>query len=187
MRKLIVQQWVTLDGVVAEEDGGLGFVNVRPFAETSDPAYAEALLGLIEPVDTLILGARTYAQSTGWATAEGQGEYGDRLNRMAKVVASTTLTEAPWGDFPAATITADPVATVRQLKRQPGRDLWLFGSLTLMRTLLEAGEVDQFQLLVCPVGWGSGTRLFEDRRELELLDTAGFSTGVVIQKYAVVK
>lgn len=183
MRKLIVQQWVTLDNIVAEEDGGLGFVSVEPFGETSDPAYKAAMMGLLDGIDTMILGARTYAQSTGWATAEDQGEYGEKLNNLTKYVASTTLTEAPWGDFSPATVTSDPVATIRELKQQEGENLWLFGSLALLRTLLEAGVVDEVRLLVCPVTWGRGTRLFEGRHDLKLAEATGFSTGVTLMRY----
>ncbi|MBE1582210.1 hypothetical protein ACFPOI_44180 [Nonomuraea angiospora] len=70
-------------------------------------------MGLIDAVDTLVLGANTYAQSTGWATAEDQGEYGEKLNNLTKFVASSRLEKAPWGDFPAATVTRAPAATIR--------------------------------------------------------------------------
>ena len=185
MRKLVVQQWVTVDNIAAEEDGGLGFVSVEPFSEASDPAFKARVMALIDSVDTMILGAHTYAQSTGWATAEDQGEYGEKLNGLTKFVASSTLEEAPWGDFPAATVTSDPLATVRELKEQSGKDIWLFGSLTLMRSLLEAGVVDEVRMLVCPVSRGKGTRVFEDRRDLTLLEATGFAGGVVLLRYEV--
>src|SRR5690348_802494 len=133
-RKLIVQQWVTVDNIAAEEDGGLSFVTVEPFSDRTEPAYKDSIMGLIDSVDTLILGSNTYAQSVGyWPTADDQGEYGQKLNSLTKFVASSTLEEARWGDFPAATVTRDPVATVRELKQRDGKDLWLWGSLTLMR------------------------------------------------------
>ncbi|MFC7624092.1 dihydrofolate reductase family protein [Microlunatus sp. GCM10028923] len=187
MRKLVVQQWVTVDNIAAEEDGGLSFVDVEPFSETTDPAYKAAMMGLIDSVDTLILGARTYAQSTGWADAEGQGEYGEKLNNLTKYVASTTLTEAPWGDFPAATVTRDPITTVRDLKEQNGQDLWLWGSLDLMQALLAAGAVDEIRLLVCPTSRGKGRRVFEDRQDLKLIQATGFSNGVLLLRYAIIR
>ncbi|GAB3752001.1 dihydrofolate reductase family protein [Microlunatus parietis] len=183
MRKLIVQQWITVDNIVAEEDGGLGFVSVEPFSETSDPAYKAAVMGLLDGIDTMILGANTYAQSTGWATAEDQGEYGEKLNNLTKYVASTTLTEAPWGDFSPATVMRDPIATIRDLKQQDGQDLWLFGSLTLLHSLLEAGVVDEVRMLVCPVTRGRGTRLFDGRHDLKLAEVTGFSNGVTLMRY----
>jgi len=149
VRKLVVQQWVTVDNIAAEEDGGLSFVSGEPFSETTNHAFKASLMGLIDSVDTLILGANTYAQSTGWAHAEDQGEYGEKLNNLTKYAASSKLDDAPWGDFPAATVTRDPVATIRELKEQSGKDIWLWGSLKLMHSLLDAGVVDEVRLLVC--------------------------------------
>jgi dihydrofolate reductase len=186
MRKLVVQQWVTVDNIAAEEDGGLGFVSGEPFDDTvTDDPFQNNLMAFIDSLDTLILGAHTYAQSTGWAHAEGQGEYGRKLNALTKFVASSTLTEAPWGGFPAATVTRDPVGTVKELKQQSGKDIWLFGSLTLMRALLDAGLVDEVRMLVCPTTRGTGRRLFGDRQDLELIEAVGFDNGVALQRYAI--
>ncbi|MQM26980.1 dihydrofolate reductase family protein [Glycomyces albidus] len=185
MRKLIVQQWVTVDNIAAEEDGGLSFVSGEPFSDASDPGFKDDLMGFIDSVDTMILGANTYAQSKDyWPTAAEQGEYGLKLNNLAKFVASTKLDDAPWGDFPAATVTRDPAATVRTLKEQAGKDIWLWGSLTLMRSLMDAGEVDEVRMLVCPATRGKGTRVFEDRRDLEPLEATAFGNGVVLLRYA---
>ena len=130
MRKLIVQQWVTVDNIAAEEDGGLSFVSGEPFSETTNPAFKAIVMGLIDSVDTMILGANTYAQSKDyWPYAHEQGEYGEKLNNLTKFVASSKLDDAPWGEFPAATVTRDPAATIRELKEQSGKDIWLWGSL----------------------------------------------------------
>jgi dihydrofolate reductase len=187
MRKLVVQQWVTVDNIAAEEDGGLGFVSVEPFDDNTESPYKNSVMGLIDSVDTLILGANTYAQSTGWAYAEDQGEYGEKLNKLTKFVASSKLDDAPWGDFPAATVTRDPLATIRELKEQSGKDIWLFGSLTLMGTLLDAGVVDEVRMLVCPVSRGKGRRVFEDRQDLKLVEAAGFENGVALLRYEIKK
>ena len=185
-RKLIVQQWVTVDNIAAEEDGGLSFVTVEPFSDRTEPAYKDSIMGLIDSVDTLIIGANTYAQSVGyWPTASDQGEYGDKLNALTKVVASSTLEEAPWGEFAAASVTRDPVATIRDLKQHDGKDLWLWGSLTLMRSLLAAGVVDELRLMVCPTSRGKGTRVFDDRQDLALVEATGFENGVVLMRYAI--
>lgn len=184
MRKLIVQQWVTADAIAAEEDGGLGFVSGEPFSEEDTSAFKADLMGFIDSVDTMVLGATTYRQNRDyWPQAEDQGEYGEKLNRLAKVVASSALEEAPWGDFPAATVTRDPVETLRGLKEQPGRDLWLWGSLTLLRTLQEAGVVDEYRMLLCPTTRGTGRRLFEDRQDLRLLEATASDNGVALLRY----
>jgi dihydrofolate reductase len=189
MRKLVVQQWVTVDNVAAEEDGGLSFVSGEPFSEATNPAFKAGVMGLIDSVDTLILGANTYHQSKDyWPYADEQGEYGEKLNNLAKVVASSTLDDAPWGDFPAATVTRDPAATIRQLKEQGGgKDIWLWGSLTLMHSLLDAGAVDEVRMLVCPASRGKGTRIFQDRQNLKPVEATLFDNGVVLLRYEIKK
>ncbi len=189
MRKLIVQQWVTVDNIAAEEDGGLSFVSGEPFDdEITDDPFKNSLMGFIDSVDTMILGANTYNQSKGyWPNADDQGEYGEKLNNLTKFVASSKLDDAPWGDFPAATVTRDPAATIRELKEQSGKDIWLWGSLTLMRSLLDAGVVDEVRMLVCPVSRGRGTRVFSDRQDLKLVEATGFDNGLALLRYAIKK
>jgi hypothetical protein len=66
-----------------------------------------------------------------WPYADEQGEYGEygeKVNNLTKFVASSKLDDAPWGDFPAATVTRDPVATIRKRKEQNGKDIWLWGA-----------------------------------------------------------
>ncbi|MGW1342002.1 dihydrofolate reductase family protein [Kribbella sp. NPDC002412] len=189
MRKLIVQQWVTVDNVAAEEDGGLSFVSGEPFDdEVTDDPFKNSMMGFIDSVDTMILGANTYNQSKGyWPYADDQGEYGRKLNNLTKFVASSTLEDAPWGDFPAATVTRDPAATVRELKEQSGKDIWLWGSLKLMRSLLDAGLVDEVRMLVCPATRGKGTRVFEDRQNLKVVEATAFDNDVVLLRYEIKK
>lgn len=186
MRRLIVQQWATVDNVIAEEDGGMSFVSVQPFAVSCDDDFKASAMAFIDGVDTMIVGANTYAMAKGyWPTASDQGAYGEKLNRLAKVVASTTLRDAPWGNFPAPTVTRDPVATVRDLKQRSGKDLWLWGSLALMRTMFAADLVDEVQLRVCPTSRGKGTTMFEDRRDMRLVEATPFENGIVLLRYAV--
>jgi dihydrofolate reductase len=188
MRKLIVQQWVTVDNIAAEEDGGLGFVSGEPFSDKSDPAFKANLKGFIDSVDTMILGANTYAQSKDyWPHADDQGEYGQKLNELTKYVVSSKLDDAPWGGFPAATVTRDPVATIGELKEHSGKDIWLWGSLRLMHSLLAAGAVDEVRMLVCPVSRGKGTRVFEDRQDLRLAEATAFGNGIALVRYEIQK
>jgi dihydrofolate reductase len=187
-RKLIVQQWVTVDGIAAEADGGLSFVSGEPFSEATNPAFKASLMGFIDSVDTMILGANTYALSKDyWPYAEDQGEWGAKLNNLAKVVASSRLEVAPWGDFPAATVTGDPVATIRELKQHSGKDIWLWGSLTLMHSLMDVGLVDEVRMLVCPVSRGKGTRVFEDSHDLKLVEATAFDNGLALLRYEITK
>jgi dihydrofolate reductase len=186
MRKLIVQQWVTVDNIAAEEDGGLSFVSGEPFDDNIESPFKSSLMGFIDSVDTMVLGANTYAMSKDyWPHAEEQGEYGQKLNNLTKFVASSKLDDAPWGDFPAATVTRDPAATIRELKEQSGKDIWLWGSLKLMHSLLAAGLVDEVRMLVSPASRGKGTRVFEDRRDLELLEATSFENGLALLRYGI--
>jgi len=188
MRKLIVQQWVTVDNIAAEEDGGLGFVSGEPFSDKSDPAFKANLMGFIDSVDTMILGANTYAQTKDyWPHADDQGEYGQKLNELTKYVVSSKLDDAPWGGFPAATVTRDPVATIGELKGHSGKDIWLWGSLQLMHSLLAAGAIDEVRMLVCPASRGKGTRVFEDRHDLRLAEATAFGNGIALVRYEIEK
>jgi len=188
MRKLVVQQWVTVDNIAAEEDGGLSFVSGEPFSDKTDPAFKASLMGFIDSVDTMILGAKTYAQSKDyWPYADEQGEYGEKLNNLTKFVASSTLDDAPWGDFPAATVTPDPAATIRKLKEHSGKNIWLWGSLKLMHSLLDAGLVDEVRTMVCPASRGKGTRVFEDRQNLQPVEATMFENGIVLLRYEIKK
>ncbi|GAA4964247.1 dihydrofolate reductase [Nonomuraea thailandensis] len=82
-------------------------------------------------------------------------------------------------------MTRDPVATVRELKERSGKDIWLWGSLELMRSLMSAGVVDVVQMLVCPVSRGKGTRVFEDRQDLRLIEATSFGNGVALLRYEI--
>jgi dihydrofolate reductase len=176
----------TVDNIAAEEDGGLSLVSGEPFSEDDNSPFKASVMGFIDSVDTMILGANTYAQNKDyWPNAEEQGEYGEKLNNLTKYVASSRLDDAPWGDFPAATVTRDPAATIRELKEQSGKDLWLWGSLQLMHSMLDAGVIDEIRMLVCPTSRGKGTWVFEDSQDLKLAEATGFDNGIVLLRYEV--
>ena len=74
---------------------------------------------------------------------------------------------------------------MRELKEGHGKDLWVWGSLTLVRSLFDAGVVDEVRMLVCPATRGAGTRVFDDRRDLRLLEATPFDNGVVLLRYGI--
>ena len=84
-------------------------------------------------------------------------------------------------------MTRDPTATIRELKEQSGKDIWLWGSLKLMHSLLEAGVVDEVRMLVCPASRGKGTRIFEDWQDLKLVEGVSFENGMVLLRYEIQK
>lgn len=186
MRKLIAQQFVTLDNIAAENDGGMSFVGDYgvDWNEAQDQSFKAEALRFMDEVDTMILGATTYKMfAAGWPDATNQGEFGDRLNGLRKYVASRTLTEAPWGDWSAATITADPAATVRELKHAAVKDIVLWGSLTLMRDLADENLIDEYYLRICPATRGEGVRLFNAWQDLTLLEAKAHDRGMITARY----
>lgn len=186
MRKLIVQQFVSLDGMVADGEGNMSFVRGKPFNESNDEKFKAEALAFVNTIDTMILGANTYQMfASYWPVATIEGEFADKINGLTKYVASTKLTAAPWGELTPATITADPVTTIRELKQQTGKDIVLWGSPTLMQDMFDAGLVDEVQLRICPSTCGEGVRMFTDRQELELLETKPYESSMVVSKYRV--
>ena len=188
MRNLIVEEFVSADGLAADADGGTDF-----FSHAMDPAGEEArdqLAALTGGVDTILLGAETYRMfRTYWPTAGGE-LLADWINETPKAVVSNTLGEAPWGGHaPARLLRGDAAEAVAALKREPGGDLILWGSLRLATSLLAAGLVDEVRLAVVPVVVGAGRRAFAfdgAPRPMRLLDAKAYpGSGVVRQRYAV--
>jgi dihydrofolate reductase len=112
------------------------------------------------------------------------GEYADMMNGYPKFVVSTTLKEAEWNN---STLIKENVAEeVSGLKRQPGKDILVFGSGDLVNTLMQHDLIDEYRLMVFPVVVGSGKRLFGDEidtKVLRLIETKTFSSGVVVLSY----
>jgi dihydrofolate reductase len=106
------------------------------------------------------------------------------MNGYPKYVVSTTLEEAGWNN--STIINDNVVEEVSNLKKQPGKDILVFGSGQLVNTLMEHDFVDEYRLMVFPVVVGGGKRLFEgasDKKALKLIETKTFSSGVVVLSY----
>ena len=166
MRKVVVQQFVTLDGYAAGPNGELDFVTETGAA--ADPAsgpFVEDQLAFIESLDTILLGAVTYRMFAAYwpeQTTETQA-IADALNATPKVVFSSTLDSAPWGSWkPARLVSGNAAEEVRRLKAEPGKDMVVWGSLALSDSLMREGLVDEYRLQICPVVLGRGKRLFDD-------------------------
>jgi dihydrofolate reductase len=190
MRRVVVQQFVTLDGYAAGPNGELDFVTETGAATdpTSGP-FVEDQLAFIESLDTILLGAVTYEMFAAYwpeQTTETQA-IADALNATPKVVFSSTLESAPWGSWESARLVSGSAAEeVRRLKAEPGKDMVVWGSLTLADSLVREGLVDEYRLQVCPVVLGRGKRLFEDGlapHSLTLLETKAYD-GMVAVRYA---
>ena len=180
MRKVIVSEYVTLDGIM-DEPGNWSF----PFwnEEASTFKFDE-----LRASDGLLLGRVTYQGfAKAWPTMKDTGEYGERMNSLPKYVVSTTLSEVTWN----ASLIKDHIAeAVSRLKQENGQDLLVFGSGQLVHTLMQHDLIDEYRLMVHPVLLGSGKRLFSDGSEkkvLRLVDTRTFSSGIIVLSYQPVK
>jgi dihydrofolate reductase len=173
MRKVVVQQFVTLDGYAAGPNGELDFVaESGASADPTSGPFVEKQLAFVESVDTILLGAVTYRMFAEYwpdQTTETQA-IADALNATPKVVFSSTLESAPWGSWePARVVSGSAAEEVRRLKDEPGKHMVVWGSLTLSDALMREGLVDEYRLQVCPVVLGSGKRLFEDGLDMQWL------------------
>jgi dihydrofolate reductase len=154
-RRVIAQQWISLDGFASGPDGeGDIFAAVEDF--TGSEKYNRILL---DSVDQVLLGRRSYESFVRFWPMAGGEPMAARVNTVEKVVFSTTLEAAPWGDFAPAKVVRDAVAHVREAKQAPGGALLMWGSLELMRSLMREKLVDELDVFVAPVLLGAGTPL----------------------------
>jgi dihydrofolate reductase len=172
---VIVSNSVTLDGRVDE---------VRDWAlPGDDDEFVKHQTDLLSHSDGLLLGRKSYEFFAAvWPSRSG--EFPERMNSIAKYVASTTLEDPEWEN--SHLIEGDVAESVAQLKEQPGQDLVIYGSNDLMHTLLERELIDEFQFWVYPVVLGKGRTFFRDgveRMALDLVDTTVLSAGVAILTY----
>jgi dihydrofolate reductase len=185
MRKIIVTTWVSLDGFTAGPNGEMDWVMV-------DEDMGKYEDDLVSAADTLLLGRVTYESFAGaWphvpdnpSASEGEKIYARKLNAMRKVVISRTLSAVEWNN---STLLREVVPSeIEQLKQEPGRDIVIYGSASIVQALTNLGLIDEYQILVHPVILGGGKALFKglnEQRNLKLIDTKTFPTGVVLLQY----
>jgi dihydrofolate reductase len=179
MRKVVAWELVTLDGVMESPE--------RWSFQFHNDEMAEANASGMAAADAMLLGRVTYQEFAAFWPYQNSGEqpFTDYLNNTPKYVVSTTLEEPL--EWQNSTLVKDDVAEeVARLKQEPGKDIGIVGSGTLVRSLLRDGLLDELGLMVHPVVLGSGKRLFEDGSDemaLELVDSKTFSTGVVYLTY----
>jgi class 3 adenylate cyclase/dihydrofolate reductase len=184
-RRLVVAEFMTLDGVM-EAPG---------FEEHRDGKNAWALRLQSEDIqqfirdhyaiaDAFLLGRTTYQiWAAFWPTAPDDA-FTKQMNDLPKYVVSSTLKEVTWNN--SHLLHGDAFEEIAELKRQPGRDIFVVGSADLVAGLMEHDLVDEYQLMLFPIILGSGKHLFRDRidtRPLRLVATRTFSTGVVLLTY----
>ncbi|MDB4981437.1 MAG: bifunctional deaminase-reductase domain protein, partial [Myxococcales bacterium] len=164
MRKLVVSEFVTLDGVMQapggpDEDRDGGFAHggwTRPYWHDDIGANFVAIM---KNVDAMLLGRRTYVTHADAFEPMPAGDmFGDLMNTPAKYVVSKTLTDPKWRN--TTVIRGDVVQAVRDLKARPGKDIFTDGSSQLVHTLLANDLVDEVHLLLYPIAVGGGKRVF---------------------------
>jgi dihydrofolate reductase len=185
VRNVVVQEFVTLDGFAAGPNGELEFIQGSTDVDATAGEAVEAQLRFVETIDTILLGAVTYRMfAEYWPEQTTDTELiADALNRTPKVVFSQTLEEAPWGGWePARIVRGSAEEEVRRLKQEPGKDMVVWGSLSLAQSLLTDGLVDELRLWLCPILLGAGTRLFPegiDTRAMTWVEAKPYEGGVV--------
>lgn len=185
MRKIILEEWISLDGYVADKNGQLDF-----FTSLVRPTYAEAdQAPFLETIDTILLGRKTYEQfvKTWPVRPTDQDLLAAKMNGAEKIVFSNTLTAAPWGKWADATIVkGNAVAHIRQLKSQPGANMVLWASISLAQDLMKENLIDEYHLFLCPAITAGGRKLFTEEIDittLVLLETRQYGSGVVWLSY----
>jgi dihydrofolate reductase len=194
MRKIIVHEFITLDGVIqapggVDEDPEGGFTYGGWTMPYWHDEIGKHFFESIAQADTFLLGRKTWQIHGGAFEPMPSGDpFGDVMNTMRKVVVSTTLKSA--ADWRNSTLIQNSVVEeVRKLKEQPGQNILVDGSSVLIHTLVEHDLVDEFNLHVYPLVLGRGKRLFPEgkRIELRLIESQALPTGVVFQRYQSVK
>ena len=132
----------------------------------------------------MLLGRVTYEGfAAAWPGRAGADAFADYINSMEKVVVSNTLTEATWQN--SHVLKGDLAAGINELKARDGKDIYVHGSKTLVKSLMERDLVDRYHLLVYPVMLGSGLKLFDEgtTAKLKLVEARPFASGVVAMIY----
>ncbi len=174
MRKVVVTEFLSLDGVMeAPDQWHFPFFNDEMGKYKLDELYA---------TDALLLGRVTYEGfAEAWPSMTDDAGFADRMNGLPKYVVSTTMDKAEWNN---STLIKENVADeISKLKQQPGQDIVVHGSADLVQSLMQHDLVDEYRLMIHPVVVGHGKRLFHDgidTKALKLVDTQTFDTGAMV-------
>jgi dihydrofolate reductase len=187
MRKLIVSEFVSLDGVMEAPGGEPGYKHsgwVLLFPQ--DPAQLQYKLDEVLAAEALLLGRVTYEGfAEAWPGRTDDAGFADKMNAMPKYVVSSTLERLEWSN--STLLEGDVADGVAKLKQQEGGDILVAGSRTLVQTLIELDLVDEYRLMVFPVILGSGRRLFPEdapnKNVLKLVESQVFDSGVAVYTY----
>lgn len=180
MRKLVVSEWITLDGVFDADTMKDWFA---PFDSVAKNAYIRES---ISAADALLVGSTTYDMLSGYWSNEKNDDNGpaSKMNSMKKFVVSDRIKKAGWNN--TTVITNDIVGKIRALKQESGNEIQIPGSASLVQSLMKEALIDEFRFLIHPVIIGSGRRFFKDGMNtsgMDLVKTKPLDKGVVLLCY----
>jgi dihydrofolate reductase len=184
-RTLSAFMQISLGGYYCDAKGDMSFAHKPP----DDAEWNEFVSGNASSGGMLLFGRTTYDMMAAWwptpMAAQAMPEVAARMNAMPKVVFSRTLTSANWSN--TTLVNVDLIAAVRRMKGEPGPDMAILGSGSIVRQLADAGLIDTFQVAVNPVALGAGKSLFSGltkQLDLVLTNTRVFRNGSVVLWYA---
>jgi dihydrofolate reductase len=185
MGRIVVTEFVTLDGVMEDPGGAEDFkYGGWTFEIERGDEGNEFKLDETREAEALLLGRKTYEGfAEAWPSREG--EFADKFNNMPKYVISSTLDTPDWNN--STVLEGDVVDAVSKLRQEGKGDIYVHGSRQLVQTLIDNDLVDELRLMVFPVVLGSGKRLFgdtADKKHLRLTESKVVGDGVVILIYA---
>ena len=176
MRKIVSGLFISLDGVTEAPD--------KWQFDAFDEDMMAIMTAHLEAEDAVLLGRKTYQEWVGYWPTSTDEPYASHINDLPKYVVSTTLEKVEWKN--AIVVKGDLTEELAHLKQQPGKNIGVAGSPTLVQSLLQCDLLDELTLMVHPVIAGSGKRLFTEGSRLErlnLVETKTTGSGVVILTY----
>jgi dihydrofolate reductase len=183
MRKVIVSNLISLDGYFAGPAGEIDW-----FANIADKEFEDYAVGLMGRVDTMIFGRSTYElMESYWPTATSATDDPriiEAMNNYQKVVFSRTMKSVKWKN--TTLISRDAAPEIAHLKAQPGKDMVIYGSGSLVASLTQHGLIDDYRIFVSPLVLGQGKTLFSNQGErvhLRLQEARAFSSGLALLHY----
>ncbi len=184
MRKLVVSNSVSLDGYFAGMNGDISWAH----RDNKDAEWNAFIADNAKGGGMLVFGRVTYELMTSyWPTplaAENDPIVAERMNNLHKVVFSRTLDKASWNN--TKLVKGGPAAEIRKMKQEPGADIAILGSGSIVAQLAQESLVDEYQIVVIPVVLGTGRTMFEGIEEaltLKLIKTRTFGNGNVLLCY----
>jgi dihydrofolate reductase len=167
MGKLVVTEFISLDGVIEDPGGAEQYRHGGwTFKFDQGDEGGKLKFGELMAADAQLLGRVTYdGFAKAWPTMEGTGEFGEKMNAMPKFVVSTTLEDPTWNNTTVLKGGSDLAQEVNSLKQQFAGDILVAGSAKLVQSLLAEDLVDELHLMVFPIALGGGKRLFADDAE----------------------